>query len=136
MIQSAISLPFSFDASGGVSYTQDDKKIWQDRILLVVMTSLGERVMRPDFGTQANAGSFEVDSDAMSLIKQQISTAFAKWLPSLTLDDVVGSTDPTEGYLNLNIIYRYGVATTTESLVVKTGTFTRTGDTIAEVSNG
>lgn len=136
MTQSVISLPFSFDASGGVSYTQDDKKIWQDRILLAVMTSLGERVMRPGYGTLVNAGSFEVNDDAMALIKQEISGAFAKALPSLTLSDVVGSIDPTDGTLSLNIIYKYGISTTTESLIVKTGTFNRTGDVIMEASNG
>jgi phage baseplate assembly protein W len=132
----AIALPFSFNASGGVSYTENDKKIWQDRILLAVMTSTGERLMRPSFGTLVNAGSFEVDNDAMSLIKQQIATAFAKWLPDLTLDEVLGSIDPVDGNLSLNIIYKYGVATSTESVVVKTGTFSRTGNLITEVSNG
>ena len=136
MTQAVISLPFSFNASGGVSYTQDEKKIWQDRVLLTVMTTLGERVMRPSYGTLISSATFEINSLAMELIKQEITTAFSKWLPSLTLTDVLGSIDPVDDNLNINILYKYGVATSTESLIVKTSTFNRTGNVITEVSNG
>ena len=60
MTSRAISLPFSFDSSGGVSYTTDNKKMWQDRVVLVVMTLLKERVMRPTFGSSAKATVFEI----------------------------------------------------------------------------
>ena len=136
MTQSVISLPFSFNADGGVSHTEDEKKIWQDRILLTVMTTLGERVMRPSYGTLISSATFEINSLAMELIKQEITTAFSKWLPSLTLTDVLGSIDPVDDNLNINILYKYGVATGTESLIVKTSTFNRTGNVITEVSNG
>jgi len=136
MTQSVISLPFSFNADGGVSHTEDEKKIWQDRILLTVMTTLGERVMRPSYGTLISSATFEINSLAMELIKQEITTAFSKWLPSLTLTDVLGSIDPVDDNLNINILYKYGVATSTESLIVKTSTFNRTGNVITEVSNG
>jgi phage baseplate assembly protein W len=136
MNQSVVSLPFSFNADGGVSYTQDGKKIWQDRILLTVMTTLGERLMRPDYGSAANFGSFEVDTDAMIFVKQSITTAFSKWLKGLTLEDVVGSIDPVDGYLSLDIIYSYGNGSVTDNVSIKTKIFTRTGDVLMEVNNG
>jgi hypothetical protein len=41
MTEKAISLPFGFNESGGISFTTDIKKIFQDRVVMVVMTSLG-----------------------------------------------------------------------------------------------
>ena len=77
-----------------------------------------------------------MNAECRELIKQEITTAFSKWLPSLTLTDVLGSIDPVDDNLNINILYKYGVATSTESLIVKTSTFNRTGNVITEVSNG
>ena len=137
MTQAVISLPFSFNASGGVSYTQDEKKVWQDRVLLTVMTYLGERLMRLEFGTAINSGLFQSVDDASTLVKGEISSAFTKFLPSLTLKDVVTSVDPIDGNLSFNVIYTYGVpSNVTENVIVKTSIFDRTGTVIAEVKNG
>ena len=73
MTQAVISLPFSFNASGGVSYTQDERKVWQDRVLLTVMTSLGERLMRLEFGTVINSGLFQSVDDASTLVKVKLA---------------------------------------------------------------
>jgi phage baseplate assembly protein W len=137
MTQSVISLPFSFNADGGVSHTEDEKKIWQDRVLLTVMTSLGERLMRLDYGTLVNTASFQSVDDATNLIKSEIGIAFSRWLTSLTLQDVIVSIDPVDDVLSFNIVYTYGVAVkVTENVVVKTAIFNRTGNVITEVSNG
>lgn len=74
--QKAITLPFAFDSFGSVAYTEDEKKIWQDRVVLVVMTSLNERIMRPTFGTTVNATIFENVNDAVSLIQQSVGGLF------------------------------------------------------------
>jgi len=137
MSQAVISLPFSFNASGGVAYTQDEKKVWQDRVLLTVMTYLGERLMRLEFGTAINSGLFQSVGDASTLIKNEINSAFTKFLPSLTLKDVVPSVDPIDENLSFNIVYSRGTtANATENIVVKTSIFDRTGTVITEVKNG
>jgi phage baseplate assembly protein W len=137
MTQSVISLPFSFNADGGVSHTEDERKIWQERVLLTVMTSVGERLMRLDYGTLVNSASFQSVDDATNLIKGEIGTAFTRWLTSLTLQDIIVSADPVDDVLSFNIIYTYGVAVKiTESVVVKTAIFDKTGTIITEVNNG
>jgi phage baseplate assembly protein W len=136
MTSRAISLPFSFDANGAVTYSNDQKKIIQDRIVLVVMTLLSERVMRPSFGTKTRAAAFENLDAAMALITQEVSSGFAKWLNYLTLISVSGSVDQQDGYLNVIISYKYGVSTTAETLVVKTAILNRSGDVITEVTSG
>lgn len=132
-MQNAIALPFAFDSSGLVNHTSDEKKIWQDRVALVVMTNLGERVMRPNFGSEVPAMSFENIESATSLIKQAITTAFSKHLTALSLLDVTFSVDPIDFYLIAEIHYRYGQARQVETTKLKTALLTRAGETIVEV---
>jgi hypothetical protein len=133
---SAISLPFGFDANGAVAYSNDQKKIIQDRIVLVIMTLLSERVMRPSFGTKTRAASFENLDAAMALISQEVASGFARWLSYLTLLSVNGSVDQQDGHLNVIISYKYGVSATAETLVVKTDILNQSGDVITEVTSG
>jgi phage baseplate assembly protein W len=130
--QKAITLPFAFDSFGSVAYTADEKKIWQDRVVLVVMTSLNERIMRPTFGTTVNATIFENVNDAVSLIQQSVGGAFSKFLPSLSLQKVNGSTDPADGNIVIEVFYRYNDKDNQQSVKIKTGLFSRSGDLIVE----
>ena len=130
--QKAIALPFAFDNFGSVAYTSDEKKIWQDRVVLVCMTSINERIMRPTFGTSVAATVFENINDSVSLIQQTIGGAFSKFLPSLSLQRVVGSVDPVDGSIVIEVFYRYNDKDTQQSVKIKTGLFSRSGDLIVE----
>lgn len=132
-MQNAIALPFSFDSSGLVNHTSDDKKIWQDRVAMVIMTNFGERVMRPNFGSEVPQLAFETLDSAQSLIKQAVAVAFSKHLPSLTLSGVTFSIDPIDFYLVAEIHYRYGPTKQIETTKLKTAVLTRAGDIIVEV---
>jgi len=84
----AISLPFSIDSYGNVSSTKDQNKMWADKVRTVVGTTLGERVMRPDFGTQIPYATFNGRQIVADATKRELFTAFAKFLPALTLQSV------------------------------------------------
>lgn len=132
-MQNAIALPFSFDSSGLVNHTSDEKKIWQDRVVMVVMTNFTERVMRPDFGSEVSQVVFENTESAKTLIKQAVTVAFSKHLPALSLIDVTFSIDPIDFYLVAEIHYRYGPSKQIETTKLKTALLTRAGDIIVEV---
>jgi hypothetical protein len=132
----AISLPFSFDANGSVGYTSDLNKIIQDRIVLVIMTSLQERINRPQYGSNIKEVTFESISDATQIIKQEVSVAFTKWLSYLTLLDVAPKIDPLDNTLSVDITYKYGTTENPETVNFKTAIISQSGDVITEVSNG
>jgi phage baseplate assembly protein W len=135
-MQQAISLPFSFNSSGYLSTTSDEKKIWQDRVLLAVMTSTLERVMLPNYGTKIKEFSLENLSTIASRIEEQVGIAFGTWLKSLTLESVNSFLDTNTGYLDVEINYKLVSSSNTETMVVKTGIFNRSGDLIVEAANG
>lgn len=134
MAEKAISMPFSFDSSGAIGYTRDIKKIWQDRVVMVIMTKLRERVMRPAFGSEAHDYIFETEGTAKDEIQGAISVAFAKWLPSLQLLSVTTDMDPTDQYLVVEVFYKYDPKVEGQSVKIKTAILTRSGDTILEVN--
>ena len=55
MIERAISWPFQFTDVGALGTTTDTAKIWKDRITLLCLTQIGERIMLPTFGTHVPA---------------------------------------------------------------------------------
>jgi phage baseplate assembly protein W len=134
MANQAISVPFSFNSSGSVDYSENLQKIWQDRVVLVVMTRLNEKVMRPTFGSGAGSVVFENLNDAITEIKQAITLAFSKWLADLTLIEVVGYEDPNENLLILEVTYRYN-RETLDTVLIKTALINRSGEVILEVNN-
>ena len=103
--ESAISLPFSIDPYGKVSSTTSQSKIWQDRVLSVIGTTLRERVMRPAFGTLVPYAMFESEDDAQAEVRNEISQAFRQQLNLLTLDKVVVNFDEYTNQVTVSVTY-------------------------------
>ena len=105
MIEKAISLPFSIDTYGKVAVTTDQKKIWQDKVLSVVGTTMRERVMRPRLGSMVAAKTFDNESLAETEVQAEVEYAFNTQLSLLTLKSVTTSYDSYTGNTNVEIIY-------------------------------
>jgi phage baseplate assembly protein W len=135
MTERAISLPFSFNSTGQVAYSTDERKIIQDRVVLAVMSRLGERVMRPNFGSEVHYATFESQGEAASIITQAVSVCFSTWFGYLELEDVLPSVD-ADGVLQIEVTYKKALQKISESLLIKTSLFTRSGDLIREAYNG
>lgn len=133
-----ISLPFSFNVSGSVNTTSLYQRQWADRVLGVVFTLPGERVMRPSFGSQAKASVFEPEGSVVDFVTRTISSAFGQFLPSLTLLNVSVSRDQEElGNEALIVSVDYELPNREEaSVTAKIGTFSRSGELIQEIDNG
>ncbi|CAB4174360.1 hypothetical protein UFOVP965_36 [uncultured Caudovirales phage] len=136
MTSKAISLPFAFDAGGSLGDTIDDAKIWQDRVVVAVMTTLRERVMRPAFGGTIKDSLFETYDVAQSFINSSVSLSFVRWLPDLTLTRVDLDTDDSEGDIVVTIFYTYNRAVE-GSVQIKAAVFNRAAELLLEVpTNG
>jgi len=129
-------MPFSINESGGIGFTEDMSKMWQDRVLLTVMTNLGERVMNPAFGSNVGLATLQNVNDAMTIIRQAVTVAFSRWLIPLSLMSVSGYIDPVDGYLTLEIIYKVKDTDNGQSVTIKTAILSRAGETLVEVANG
>jgi hypothetical protein len=132
VIQRAIALPFSFNSAGEVSYTTDEAKIIQDRLVLAIMSRPGERVMRPSFGSAIYETMFEDENTAIAIATEAVAACFTEFFPYLEFIEVLPDLDG-EGTLELEVRYRKSQQTLTESLSIKTKTFSRAGEVLQEV---
>jgi phage baseplate assembly protein W len=88
--------PILPDASGSLGYSSGDDNVAQSlRVLL--MTALGDRVMRPDFGTAAERLVFAPGSVRyLRLLETTVREAVRDWEPRVDLDDVTAEADAAD----------------------------------------
>lgn len=101
----AISLPFSVSEFGTISTTTSQEKIWADRVKAAVGTAVNERVMKPDYGTEIPAATFNTLEAASETVKQQVELAFFRDLRLLRLVSVNITLDNSTGTLEAEITY-------------------------------
>jgi phage baseplate assembly protein W len=101
----AISFPFTLDPFGKTTSTTNQRKIYQDRVLTLLSTSVGERPMRPTYGTNIATAMFENQGDIDKAINDAIRSAISKWLPELTVNaiNVIGFLDTGAVTIELNV---------------------------------
>ncbi|MDD3270382.1 MAG: GPW/gp25 family protein [Syntrophomonadaceae bacterium] len=100
--------PVKVDSATGRIMTSEYEEDIAEAIRIILFTSPGERVMRPDFGCGAHAYVFGLsDSLTLNLLKSSIEEAIMIWEPRVFEVDVrprVDADDP--GKIMLNIQYR------------------------------
>lgn len=105
MAEKAISLPFSIDSYGKIAVTEEQPKIWADRVRSVIGTSLRERVMRPRFGTIIPFALFETHSKAIAEIQLEVEKAFGGQLPLLELQETNVRIDEVANTIDIEVVY-------------------------------
>lgn len=101
----AISLPFRFDDFGGVASTTSQSKIWADRVRSAVGTTIAERVMRPDYGTEIPTNLFDNVSRISEIVQEEIASVFIRQLPELELDETIVTINEAEGAVFAEVRY-------------------------------
>jgi phage baseplate assembly protein W len=130
-MERAIILPFSVDSSGSIFSSNDQRLIWQSRVTSVVMTEVGERVFRPEYGGHIKDSLFQTPQDAANIAAASVKEVFSKYLAALVLNDVTVSMDPQSGLLSLTIDYTLPNKEKAQ-VSLTTGTITRSGDITQE----
>jgi phage baseplate assembly protein W len=105
MAEIGMALPFSIDSYGKVNVTDQQPKLWADRVRSVIGTAIGERVMRPEFGSEIPYADFKTADDASTQIENTVLHSFETQLSRLRLQGVTTSLDEYTGTINVNIVY-------------------------------
>ncbi len=88
-------------------------------ILLIIQTTLGERLMRPDFGAGLNRLVFEpVSRTTMALVQNAVETALIDWEPRIDINTVRVTTNPeARNSLLIDVLYTVRATNTQFNLV-------------------
>ena len=104
------AFPPAFDnESGSVEMVSDYKDIEQS-LHILLSTSLGERVMQPDYGCNLNDYMFEsLNSTLIGIIKHHVENAILYYEPRIVAENVevttADSTDLIEGKFTITVTY-------------------------------
>lgn len=131
----SISVPFRFNEFGQVEASVTESKFWKDQILLTLMTRFGERIMRPDFGSNIGSTVFESISVASESAVNTVATTFNTLLPKLSLTETSVEINEDTGFIEVTVIYRLPSGNT-DTITVNTAIFNRSGDILEEIPSG
>ena len=85
--------------------TNYDLYILESSVKMLLLTSKGDRVMEPEYGTDIRSLLFESNLSGIgSLIQEEIVTAFAVWEPRVKLTSVSIDFDPNGRSVSLNLV--------------------------------
>ena len=106
------------DAGGGLGYVAGKENV-QQSLRVLLLTALGERVMRPEFGCKAPRLVFAPGSvQYLQLLETSIREAIRDWEPRVDVLEVRAETDPAdETRAIVSISYRIRGANTRNNLV-------------------
>jgi uncharacterized protein len=99
--------PVQVDNRGRVAMSEFDDDI-RESIRIILSTSKGERVMRPDFGCGIHDFVFaSINTTTIGLIESSVREALTRWEPRIELLKVLVSTEEANvGKLLVSIDYR------------------------------
>jgi phage baseplate assembly protein W len=110
--------PIRPDASGGLGYVSGDDNVEQS-LAILLQTALSERVMRPDFGTQAPKLVFAPGSEQfLGLLQTTVRDAIVNWEPRVEVQSVDAEADPVDpAHVTVSIAYTIRQTNTRKNLV-------------------
>lgn len=111
------AFPIQPDEAGDVAMSTYEEDIRQ-AIQIILGTTPGERVMRPDFGAGLRDLLFEpINTTTKALMRHRIEEALITWEPRIDNISVEISGTPPLGQMNADIHYRVRATNTFYNLV-------------------
>ena len=101
----AVSLPFKVGLDGAVQSTNNQAKIWQDRVLSAVGTAFGERVLNYTYGSGIYLQVFDTQKGAVDIVNREVNAVFHTFFPLLTLQKINTDFNSDTGTLSIEIVY-------------------------------
>lgn len=110
--------PVNVDGKGQIAMSEHKQDI-REAIRVILSTSKGERVMRPDFGCGIHDFVFaSIDTSTLTLIEHSVRESLTLWEPRIEVMSVKVSTEKiNEGKLMINIDYKVRTTNNPFSLV-------------------
>lgn len=119
-VYKAIAFPFRKGATQFPEAAQDGPLI-KEALVQLVMTGLGERVMRPKFGTNVAAYIFDnLNADLSLDIRREIAQAIALYEPRVRVTRINVSTEDTTVFVVIE--YLLNTTNTNDTLTMALGT--------------
>ena len=111
------AFPFAVNAATGRIETSEGKQSVKESLFLILKTTVGERLLRSDFGTSLNNYAFmDINPTNMQMLRREIVNQISRCEPRI--DDIEITADNSqEGVLLFNLEYTVREDNVPENLV-------------------
>lgn len=100
------AFPLRLSVQGGIQTSSQAQKV-KEAIWIILRTSQGERLYRPNFGSRLSELAFApLNSETLLLIRLYVTEALEIWEPRIILNEVRTDPDPVRGRVDIIIDYR------------------------------
>jgi uncharacterized protein len=101
-----LAFPVAVSPQGGLMLSHEDQNV-QQSIWLILLTDVGERLYRPEFGCRLSELAFApLNSETLMLMRIYVQEALEQWEPRIEVEQVVALPIPDAGRVDLTIFYR------------------------------
>ena len=101
-----VSFPIRISRQGNVQLSSGFQNI-QESILLILLTEIGERLYRPNFGCRIHELAFApLNLETLMLMKIYVQEALDQWEPRIIVDEVITKPKHSQGRVDILINYR------------------------------
>ncbi|MEO6527549.1 MAG: GPW/gp25 family protein [Gemmatimonadaceae bacterium] len=88
------AFPVGVDARGRIALVRRERDV-EEAMMMILLTPVGQRVMRPDFGCRIHELVFAPnDASTEGLAVYYVEEALVRWEPRIQLKEVTASGDP------------------------------------------
>ena len=113
-----VSLPFNGPGVFNSTYTTKDQI--KSNLVNLLLTSTGERVMNPNFGTELKRFLFEGITDSNSeILKNSVLNSIAIYIPEITVINIIIQPNTDYNSIDLNIDYVVNISQTPDQVTVQ-----------------
>jgi uncharacterized protein len=118
VVGSGWAFPPTVDARGRIALARQERDV-EEAIRMILLTPVGQRVMRPEFGCRIHDLIFAPnDATTVGLAKYYVEDALAMWEPRIEVTDVIVAPDRgNSGRLLIEIRYEIKATHDARSLV-------------------
>ena len=100
------SFPLQTSLQGGIQLSSDSEKV-RESIWIILRTSVGERVYRPNFGSRLSELTFApLNTGTLLRIRLYVLEALEVWEPRIIVHEVITEPDLVKGRVDINIKYQ------------------------------
>lgn len=111
------AFPLQLNLQGGIQFSSEEQKV-KESIWIILRTSVGERVYRPNFGSRLSELAFApMNSETLLQIRIYVLEALEVWEPRIIIDEVRTDADPVRGKVDIIVNYKLKDYPDTYSLV-------------------
>ena len=105
-IGAGIAFPIGTNVQGSLRLSNETTNL-EESIRIILETKPGERVYRPNFGSRLSEMVFEpMNTQTLLLIRLYVREALEMWEPRIIVVDVITEPLPSQGRVDINIVYQ------------------------------